>query len=91
MLLRNLVTYRHVEGIQGDAPVPDLATDTGQVSSDGLTYTFKLKQGVKFAPPVSRVLKTSAPAGLRSRTSTFLPYWVNKPVDTSKTPSNPIY
>ncbi len=56
MLLRNLVTYRHVEGIQGDAPVPDLATDTGQVSSDGLTYTFKLKQGVKFAPPVSRVI-----------------------------------
>jgi peptide/nickel transport system substrate-binding protein len=56
MLLRNLVTYRHVAGLAGDQPVPDLATDTGQVSGDGLTYTFKLKQGVKFAPPVDRVI-----------------------------------
>ena len=56
MLLRNLVTYRHVAGLAGDQVVPDLATDTGQVSGDGLTYTFKLKQGVKFAPPVNRVI-----------------------------------
>lgn len=28
--------------------VPDLATDTGQVSKDGLTWTFTLQKGVKF-------------------------------------------
>ncbi len=28
---------------------PDLATDLGKVSADGLTYTFTLKDGIKFA------------------------------------------
>jgi peptide/nickel transport system substrate-binding protein len=28
--------------------VPDLATDMGTISSDGLTYTFTLKDGIKF-------------------------------------------
>jgi peptide/nickel transport system substrate-binding protein len=28
--------------------VPDLATDLGKISSDGLTYTFTLKDGIKF-------------------------------------------
>ncbi len=28
--------------------VPDLATDMGKISSDGLTYTFTLKDGIKF-------------------------------------------
>ncbi|HEY5119362.1 MAG TPA: ABC transporter substrate-binding protein, partial [Anaerolineales bacterium] len=27
---------------------PDLATDMGKISSDGLTYTFTLKDGIKF-------------------------------------------
>src|SRR6266568_2675776 len=43
-------------GVKGDAIVADLATDTGQVSSDGLTYTFKLKPGVKWGPPVNRAI-----------------------------------
>jgi peptide/nickel transport system substrate-binding protein len=43
-----------VLGAAGDEIVPDLATDNGQVSSDGLTYTFTLKDGVKFGPPLSR-------------------------------------
>ncbi|MFN2544744.1 MAG: ABC transporter substrate-binding protein [Actinomycetota bacterium] len=59
LLLRTLVTYKHVLGLAGDEIVPDLATDTGQVSSDGLTYTFHLKDGIKFAPPVNREI-TSA-------------------------------
>jgi peptide/nickel transport system substrate-binding protein len=33
---------------QPPAIVPDLATDTGQVSKDGLTWTFTLQKGVKF-------------------------------------------
>jgi peptide/nickel transport system substrate-binding protein len=59
MLLRNLVTYKHVRGTEGDDIVPDLATDTGQVSEDGLTWTFKLKPGVKWGPPLNRAI-TSA-------------------------------
>jgi peptide/nickel transport system substrate-binding protein len=54
LLLRTLVGYNHVAGPDGNVIVPDLATDTGQVSDDGLTYTFTLKDGVKFGPPVSR-------------------------------------
>jgi peptide/nickel transport system substrate-binding protein len=56
LLLRTLVGYNHVEGSAGDVIVPDLATDTGQVSSDGLTYTFTLKSGVKFGPPLNRAI-----------------------------------
>jgi len=59
LLLRNLVTYKHIEGSAGDVIVPDLATNTGTVSSDGLTYTFTLKDGIKWGPPLSRAI-TSA-------------------------------
>jgi peptide/nickel transport system substrate-binding protein len=56
MLLRTLVSYRHVSGPAGTEPVPDLATNTGTVSADGLTYTFHLKDGVRFGPPVNRAI-----------------------------------
>ena len=55
-LLRNLVSYKHIGGAAGNKLYPDLATDMPNVSSDGLTYTFKLKQGVKFGPPVNRAI-----------------------------------
>jgi peptide/nickel transport system substrate-binding protein len=35
-------------------PSPDLADGQPQVSSDGKTVTIKIKQGVKFSPPVNR-------------------------------------
>ncbi len=54
LLIRTLVGYMHLPGAEGNEVVPDLATDTGQVSEDGLTYTFTLKDGVKFGPPLSR-------------------------------------
>jgi peptide/nickel transport system substrate-binding protein len=54
MLIRGLLTYQGVAGEEGNVPVPDLATDLGQVSADGLTITFTLKDGVMFAPPVDR-------------------------------------
>jgi peptide/nickel transport system substrate-binding protein len=54
LLVRTLVGYRHTAGAAGNEIVPDLATDTGQVSEDGLTYTFTIKDGVKFGPPLSR-------------------------------------
>jgi len=59
LLLRTLVTYRHVAGVSGMTVVPDLATTTGEVSADGLSWTFMLKQGVKWGPPVNRSI-TSA-------------------------------
>jgi peptide/nickel transport system substrate-binding protein len=54
LLVRTLVTYNHVAGSPGNIVVPDLATNLGTVSKDGLTYTFHLKSGIKFGPPLNR-------------------------------------
>jgi len=35
-------------------PVPDLADGDAQVSNNNTTYTFKIRKGVKWAPPVNR-------------------------------------
>ena len=53
-MLRTLVTYRHVAGPAGNVLVPDLATSVPQPTDGGLTYTFHLKPGIAFGPPVSR-------------------------------------
>ena len=56
-LLRNLVSYKHVAGAEGNKLYPDLAQSLDNVvSEDGLTYTFKLKPNIKFGPPVNRVI-----------------------------------
>ncbi len=56
-LLRGLVSYPWLPGDEGgNAPVPDLATDLGQVSADGLTVTFTLKDGVMWQPPLDRAV-----------------------------------
>ena len=54
LLIRTLLGYRHVEGEEGNELIPDLAEDMPEVSDDGLTWTFHLRDGVKFSPPVSR-------------------------------------
>jgi peptide/nickel transport system substrate-binding protein len=54
LLVRRLVGYRHRPGAEGNEVIPDLATDLGQASEDGLTYTFTLKDGIMFGPPLSR-------------------------------------
>jgi peptide/nickel transport system substrate-binding protein len=54
LLTRTLLGYKHIAGPEGNELIPDLAAQMPKVSSDGLTYTFKLKDGVKFGPPVSR-------------------------------------
>ena len=57
LLLRGLMTYNHKSASAGgDTPVPDIASAMPQVSSDGLTYTFKLRTNVMFGPPVNRAV-----------------------------------
>jgi peptide/nickel transport system substrate-binding protein len=59
LLDRTLLTYYHSSGENGNSLVPDLAEDFPEVSADGLTYTFHLKDGIMFGPPLSREI-TSA-------------------------------
>jgi peptide/nickel transport system substrate-binding protein len=42
---------------QATDPVPDIAAGPPTVSDDRLTYTFKLRPDVKYAPPVDRAVK----------------------------------
>jgi peptide/nickel transport system substrate-binding protein len=51
---RTLMGYKHIAGPPGNELFPDLAEAAPEISSDGLKYTFKLKSGVKWAPPLNR-------------------------------------
>jgi len=56
---QTFLTYASDPGENGTTLVPDLATEVpsaenGGISADGKVYTFHLKQGIKFAPPVDR-------------------------------------
>jgi peptide/nickel transport system substrate-binding protein len=53
---RTLVGTKHIAGTEGNKLYPDLATETPTPTDNGLTYTFKLKSGAKFGPPVSRAI-----------------------------------
>jgi ABC-type transport system substrate-binding protein len=52
-LVRSLMTYRGVPGIAGTQFVPDLAAAPPSVSSDGLVWTFRLRRGIHYAPPLA--------------------------------------
>ena len=54
LLVRTLVGYNHVAGPAGNEIVADLATKVPTPTDGGLTYTFHLKRGIKFGPPLSR-------------------------------------
>ncbi|HWB56207.1 MAG TPA: ABC transporter substrate-binding protein [Gaiellaceae bacterium] len=54
LMIRKLMTYKLTAGTDGNQPVPDLAAAEPEVSDDGLTYTFTLKDGIMFGPPLSR-------------------------------------
>jgi peptide/nickel transport system substrate-binding protein len=56
LMLRNLVTYPHRSGAAGTKLVPDIATSLPKPTNRGKTYTFHLKTGVKFGPPVDRAV-----------------------------------
>jgi peptide/nickel transport system substrate-binding protein len=55
-LLRTLVNYRGGTTEEGGAVLrPDLAVALPELSADGLTYTFRLKPGLRYAPPYDDV------------------------------------
>jgi len=59
LLVRTLVGYNHVANGPGNMVVPDIATvvpsvANGGITNGGKTYTFHLKHGIKFGPPVNR-------------------------------------
>jgi peptide/nickel transport system substrate-binding protein len=56
LLVRTLVGYNHVAGAAGNVLVPDLATNLGKITRGGRTYTFQLKNGVRFGPPLNRAI-----------------------------------
>lgn len=55
-LLRTLLGYNGLD-LQNDGNTlfPDLASELPEVSDDGLTWTFRLKQGINYAPPLQDV------------------------------------
>jgi ABC-type transport system substrate-binding protein len=54
-LVRTLFSYLGVPTEQGGAELrPDLAASMPEVSEDGLTWTFRLKSGIRYAPPFER-------------------------------------
>jgi peptide/nickel transport system substrate-binding protein len=54
-----LLTFKKAAGGAGDEIVPDIAKAMPTVSADGRTYTFQLRSGVMFGPPVNREVKPS--------------------------------
>jgi peptide/nickel transport system substrate-binding protein len=60
-LLRTLLSFD--AGITADEgalePLPDLAEDLPEVSEDGLTYTFTLREGITYAPPYQDTVITA--------------------------------
>jgi len=51
-----LYRYAPKPGAEGTELIPDLAVDMPEISSDGTTYTIKLRPDAKFAPPVDRAV-----------------------------------
>ena len=56
LLTRSLIGYTHQPGAAGNALIGDLATSVPTPTDGGLTYTYHLRKGIKFGPPVNRVI-----------------------------------
>jgi ABC-type transport system substrate-binding protein len=60
-LLRTLFSYAGRPARDGGAELhPDLALKLPEVSTDGLTWTFRIRPGIKYAPPMQRTEITAA-------------------------------
>ncbi|MFL5952647.1 MAG: ABC transporter substrate-binding protein [Gaiellaceae bacterium] len=56
LMLRSLVGYKHQPGAAGNDLIGDLATDVPTPTDNGLTYTYTIRDGVKWSPPVNRAV-----------------------------------
>jgi peptide/nickel transport system substrate-binding protein len=57
-VVRELYSFdSRVRGEQAMTPVPDLADGPPKLTDEGRTYTFQLRKGVRYAPPVSREVR----------------------------------
>ena len=54
-----LMAFRRAGGGAGSQVVPDLATAMPKISDGGLVYTFHMRSGVRFSPPVDRAVRPS--------------------------------
>ena len=65
-LLRTLLGYNGLDASHdGNKLFPDLATGLPAVSSDGLTWTFYMKSGIHYAPPLQNI-EITAPDFVRA-------------------------
>jgi len=54
-MVRELYSFdTRIEGERSLQPVPDLADGPYRLSADGRTYTFRIRRGVRYAPPADR-------------------------------------
>jgi peptide/nickel transport system substrate-binding protein len=54
-MVRELYSFdTRLEGERSLEPVPDLADGPYELSDDGRTYSFRIRRGVRYAPPVDR-------------------------------------
>ncbi len=56
LLMRPLVGYKHQPGAEGNELIGDLAEAVPEATDRGRTYTYKLRDGIKFGPPVNRAV-----------------------------------
>jgi peptide/nickel transport system substrate-binding protein len=59
-MVRQLYSFdSRIEGERSLQPVPDLADGPYALSPDGRTYTFRIRRGVRYAPPVDREVEAA--------------------------------
>ncbi len=60
-LLRTLMSYPGRSTAEGGAQLqPDLAVRSPEVSTDGLTWTFRIRSGIRYAPPLQNIEVTAS-------------------------------
>jgi peptide/nickel transport system substrate-binding protein len=91
---RTLVTYDSKPGKEGVNIVPDMATDLGKSSNGGKTWTFTLKDGVKFddgSPVTCADVKYGVSRAFSSQI-TDGPHYPHQYLDLEeKEPGSPVY
>jgi peptide/nickel transport system substrate-binding protein len=55
-MIRPLIGYPHMPGGAGNKLIPDGATTVPKPTNGGKTYTFRIRPGIKFGPPVNRAV-----------------------------------